>query len=275
MVSIHIHIHIVNTSSALRFPLEKRELSTKNMEFLQNNVGNTFAANCLDDNYYIILENGYLINKANAILVEDKKINQQPLVSNISIDLTLALASLYNLYGRFLEICSTKKYSTPWKGVRYYYCNRNVAFRQHPEFTGPPQYYQIAIEIVEDRPVFVGDFLYNKLGEILEVKAITKLGYLKTVNVETTHTEPPYLVEYSPINLYWEQPKLKVADDPKKTLVSSTLFGKDFPMPSRHPPKDCLWFCINLGGTFYYWKNKTDCDKALETLNNIFQGKPL
>lgn len=66
---------------------------------------------------------------------------------------------LYIEYARVIEMCKcTALENTPWLGVK---CE-GVVQECHPMFRAPPDSYEFAIAILEDRPVFNGDKLYWK-----------------------------------------------------------------------------------------------------------------
>ena len=108
---------------------------------------------------------------------------------------------LYIKYARVIEMCKgTALESTPWLCVKY---DGEVMFR-HPAFDVTPKYYEFAIAILEDKPVFVGDTLYHKeTGKKYIVSSITVFKFLT-----------------------WQPPK------PKRTFM---LNGVELPCPSKKP----------------------------------------
>lgn len=75
---------------------------------------------------------------------------------------------LYIEYARVIEMCKgTLLESTPWLGVREATGgtggNEAYIFDEHPYFNANPEHYEFAIAILGDKPVFVGDVLYDRI----------------------------------------------------------------------------------------------------------------
>lgn len=68
------------------------------------------------------------------------------------------LAGLYEEYGRVIRMCEGTKVSPT-----ICWCVSGYKFNSHPGFNGPPETYEFAIAIVEDKPVWRGSSeLYRK-----------------------------------------------------------------------------------------------------------------
>ena len=143
---------------------------------------------------------------------------------------------LYIKYARVIEMCKgTALESTPWLCVKY---DGEVMFR-HPAFDVTPKYYEFAIAILEDKPVFVGDTLYHKeTGKKYIVSSITVFKFLT-----------------------WQPPK------PKRTFM---LNGVELPCPVDWK-ESSLGDVAVIDGEIFWFKNKMDADLVRNTLSKIFR----
>jgi hypothetical protein len=70
---------------------------------------------------------------------------------------------LVRKYIAVVDMCKgTALEDTPWKCVSF--MRSKGWFNSHPNFSGESKYYEFAIAIVEDEPVFIGDILFDKNG---------------------------------------------------------------------------------------------------------------
>lgn len=143
---------------------------------------------------------------------------------------------LYIKYARVIEMCKgTALESTPWLCVKY---DGEVMFR-HPAFDVTPKYYEFAIAILEDKPVFVGDTLYHKeTGKKYIVSSITVFKFLT-----------------------WQPPK------PKRTFE---LRGVELPCPVAWRESSNGDVAV-IDGEIFWFKNKMDADLVRNTLSKIFR----
>lgn len=138
---------------------------------------------------------------------------------------------LYIKYARVIEMCKgTALESTPWLCVKY---DGEVMFR-HPAFDVTPKYYEFAIAILEDKPVFVGDTLYHKeTGKKYIVSSITVFKFLT-----------------------WQPPK------PKRTFM---INGVELPCPVKDPTNHF----IRLGICLFSFNTEEDADLVVRELTKI------
>ena len=150
---------------------------------------------------------------------------------------------LYIKYARIIKMCKgTALESTPWLCVKY---DGEVMFR-HPAFDVTPKYYEFAIAILEDKPVFVGDTLYDRTGDAFKVtEDCVAIGRMITI-------------------CSWQPPK------PKRTFM---LNGVELPCPSKKPTDHFF----RLGMCAFGFNTKEDVDCVLHELTKILidaQNKP-
>lgn len=74
-------------------------------------------------------------------------------------------------WGRVHDMCTAynEKHGTdvkPWRCVKVHGI---CAYEFHPNFYGNPEAFELAVAILEGKPVFVGDALYNGHGAYLKV----------------------------------------------------------------------------------------------------------
>ena len=145
-------------------------------------------------------------------------------------------AELHREYGRACDMCNENGSALKsWSCVKYL----DVQFEGEPEFDKAPSDYMFALAIVEGKPVFPGDLLYEKeTGKPYAVSFNKKCGY-----------------EY----LTWIPPKTK-------TIM---INGYKVPEPERvAPPRLTIYYlptAVNDHGyTVNNWLNHEEDFKALE-----------
>lgn len=81
---------------------------------------------------------------------------------------------MHHYWGHIFDMCKhTKLQGREWECVRF----ETEKLEDHPTFISPPEYYEFAVGIVEDRPVFPGDRLWEP-GKPLIVDEYTDLFHL-------------------------------------------------------------------------------------------------
>jgi len=82
-------------------------------------------------------------------------------------------AELHREYARVIDMCNENGSALKsWSCVKYF----DVQFEREPEFIKAPSDYQFALAIVEGKPVFPGDTVYNKItGEKCIVGSLWKI----------------------------------------------------------------------------------------------------
>lgn len=71
-------------------------------------------------------------------------------------------ADLHREYARVCDLCEGVEVKS-WKCVRMNTLGTIRYYFDDPKFIEPPERYQFALAIVEGKPVFPGDLLYNKI----------------------------------------------------------------------------------------------------------------
>lgn len=145
---------------------------------------------------------------------------------------------LYIEYARVIEMCKgTALEGKPWVCVKF----EEDVLEGSPYFDCPPESYEFAIAILEDRAVFVGDTLYWKTtGEEYIVNSYNKctsmpLGYMT-----------------------WQPPK------PKRTFM---LNGVELPCPVKKQKKESS--ILLLGGAVFYFESEEDTDSVCNSFLSI------
>ena len=71
-------------------------------------------------------------------------------------------AELHHAWANWLDMCKGTEVdvNSGWRLVDFIF----IYYKHKPRFNGPPTDYKIAIGIVEGKPVFIGDKLYNHNG---------------------------------------------------------------------------------------------------------------
>ena len=109
---------------------------------------------------------------------------------------------LYLKYAEVIEMCEgTKLKYTPWVCVKV---GGIPCFITHPTFRDNPEQYEFALAIVEDKPVFIGDVLYNDIFETQYIVEGTSTCGLKLKGV---YSGAYY--ESHPKLLTWKESKKK------------------------------------------------------------------
>ena len=138
-------------------------------------------------------------------------------------------------YAEIIKMCKgTALESKPWVCVKY---DGEVMFR-HPAFDVTPKYYEFAIAILEDKPVFVGDSLYHPSGA-------------KWIVGDTDDLT----------GMSWQPPK------PKRTFM---LNGVELPCPLDWQESSNGDVAV-IDGQVFWFKNKIDADLVRDTLSKIFR----
>lgn len=82
--------------------------------------------------------------------------------------MTKRRSDLFREYARVIDMCEGTKVD-PEQCVKI---NSKAEFYDSPAFNADPNKYTFAIAIVEDKPVFAGDVLYNKQGYVVAVHGV-------------------------------------------------------------------------------------------------------
>ena len=141
---------------------------------------------------------------------------------------------LYLEYARVIKMCEGTKVK-PWKCIKgkgNFYSN----FNDHPIFKSPPDKYEFAIAILEDKPVFVGDVLFHTLS-----------GCPVTVN---------HAVLFS--QLSWTKP------EPKRTF---TLNGVELPCPITKPIARIPG--LSLGTEVFFFNSESERNTVANSINEL------
>ena len=107
---------------------------------------------------------------------------------------------LYLKYAEVIEMCrGTKLEATPWVCVKYL----DGTIKDHPLFRNTNERdFKFALAIVEDKPVFIGDVLYN---DIFETKYIVEGTSTCGLRLKGVYSGAYY--EGNPKLLTWKIPK--------------------------------------------------------------------
>ena len=148
---------------------------------------------------------------------------------------------LYLEYARVIKMCEGTS-AKPWDCIKgkngYYFCN----FNTHPEFTSNPDKYEFAVAILEGKPVFVGDKIFN----IISDRFITVQPEDAFANIS-----PVLSKVYS-----WKPPKQK------RTFM---LNGVELPCPDKesrlHP--------FDISGRVFYFKSPQDRNDVFNAILNM------
>ena len=146
---------------------------------------------------------------------------------------------ILHYWGTIHDMCSAynEKHGTdvkPWECV-----NCGGPFYSHPKFDAPAEGYEFAVAILEGRPVFVGDALYNGYGAYLRVTE--NCGFIFE-------------------NMSWTPPA------PKRTF---TLNGVELPCPEKNiDTREQYSLGINTG-SIYWFATRGDRDVVSEVLDRI------
>lgn len=123
-----------------------------------------------------------------------------------------------------------------------------------PNFNDPINYYDFAIAIVENKPVFVGDELYHKDDK---VKISAKLN-------------EHYLYYYLDGRTYHDDKKSFSWNKPKKTI---NINGKEFVAPLSSGKGHVLYIGTGSASKGYEWQNSQDRDAIEQELIKILECK--
>jgi len=152
---------------------------------------------------------------------------------------------LYLEYARVIKMCEGTS-AKPWDCIKgkngYYFCN----FNTHPEFTSNPDKYEFAVAILEGKPVFVGDKIFN----IISDRFITVQPEDAFANIS-----PVLSKVYS-----WKPPKQK------RTFM---LNGIELPCPVDWTESANSDIAV-IDGEVFWFRNSIDRDLVRDTISRIF-----
>lgn len=145
-------------------------------------------------------------------------------------------SDLYRKYADALDLCE-KHGIDILQAVKYYgdTCNRC------PVFTDKADTYSFPVAVVEGKPVFVGDVLFNIYGVANTIKEVTNQDIFAK-------------------NYTWEPPK------PRTFMLN----GVEFPAPSKINPE--FGYAASLLGNTYYFKSLDECNRIRKALICLFDG---
>jgi len=176
-------------------------------------------------------------------------------------------SDLYREYARVIDMCEGTNVN-PLKCIKL---GESICNLQEIYFTDKPSVYSFAIAIIEDKPVFVGDELYDK-----------DTGIKVVIENNTIHNDK-LLVSgvatfYININLLsWNPPKPKTFN----------LNGVELPLPDAKIVRSCSGINIvdshnnNIGqcysitfcGIEYNWSKQEYRDSVSKAITKLLQGK--
>lgn len=143
-------------------------------------------------------------------------------------------ADLHEEYARAIRMCKGTKVNpggcVKLSGVQHF-CK--------PDFTAAPNCYSFALAIVEDRPVFEGDVLYDKAS--IQCPADEDICW-----------------DYSALS--WNPPK-------KKTFM---LNGEELPLPDDGDGRSCYRIAI---ASVHFWNRWDDAEKVQSAIDKLLSGE--
>lgn len=156
-------------------------------------------------------------------------------------------------WGRVYDICDAynKQHGTsikPQQCVKH--CGGKWNLKEHPMFDGHK--YDLAVAIIEGKPVFVGDKIYTK-DKGLE-RIIT--GRSQIIGHIFTNAGPRDMD-----NLTLTPPK------PKRTF---DLNGKQLPCPSNN--EFCDTYLLDILGEYYYFESIEDRNNVAQAIDILFNN---
>lgn len=153
----------------------------------------------------------------------------------------MKISELHRKYADALDLCE-KNNICYTNAVRLYKNELN----SRPLFIEDPKEYSFPVAIVEGKPVFIGDELFNAFGEKMKVFDVQ---------------DPKALSE----NYSWSLPK------PKTFMLN----GVEFDMPEKYCTLN-NGYGANILGSIYYFKSLGEYNKLRKLIGNILtENKPL
>ena len=176
-------------------------------------------------------------------------------------------------WGRVHDMCDGTDVK-PWECVRYF--NKNfVSFSRHPifeELINHLREWHFAVAILKDdhtgldRPVFVGDTLYDKTRHQFSFKVKGSLG----INGFLCERQPtgPLNIQLDSEDATWRLPK------PKRTF---TLNGVELPCPDKGVTGNYVALIYFQNGKArasndFFFGSEEDCFDFCDKLNQIFES---
>lgn len=147
-------------------------------------------------------------------------------------------ADLYREYARIIDM-------TDGTGVDFLDCVKNISgtavgkFYCDPVFNKNPNEYFFAIAVVEGKPVFSMDKLYNSFGHLVEIVEI--------------HNPDLFAANYS-----WHPPEPK----------TFTLNGSNLPAPTKGSG-----YVMHVFNRNYCFESRDDVEKVKAAIINLLDGK--
>jgi len=144
-------------------------------------------------------------------------------------------------WGRVHDMCDAynKQHGTsikPQQCVKH--CGGKWNLKEHPMFDGHK--YDLAVAIIEGKPVFVGDKIYSKrTGQGITLTE----GFLSAIHYTLT---PP---------------------KPKRTF---DLNGKQLPCPSNN--EFCDTYLLDILGEYYYFESMEDRNNVAQAIDILFNN---
>jgi len=165
---------------------------------------------------------------------------------------------LYLEYARVIKMCEgTKLEGNPWVCVKIGDSTPNDN-RTHPLFNHKPETYKFAVAVLEGKPVFVGDVIYDKLDEgarKIVVCGSNEYGLIINNSVMEWRS--------------WRESASWTPPTPKRTF---TLNGVDLPCPVRDEGDDHVYEAgISLCGygMSFFFASQNDADQLFSYLKNL------
>lgn len=157
-------------------------------------------------------------------------------------------------WGRVHDMCEgTELEDAPWECVK-----REVVanFYNHPKFSENPDYYEFAVAVLEGKPVFVGDTIYDKCdGQKMEIISIDKDGDMVAKN--QAHKE--LSMHFHPDDFTWTPPA------PKRIF---TLNGFELPCPDQ-AKHDFTQEYVEITNVPFFFDKLEDARKVKDALVNL------
>ena len=167
-------------------------------------------------------------------------------------------------WGRVHEICKgTALEGREWECVKW---NGNI-LTAHPHFSPEYSAYALAVCVVEDRPVFVGNVLYHNNTVIVAMneyfRGENQVGILKI-----------YYGAWLPSqDITWKKPTKKQTFSIECSGKNMGIVIADIPCPVK-PNKDNSWVArsIFMQEYSYEFASISDKDKALQSIKQILDA---
>lgn len=165
-------------------------------------------------------------------------------------------------WGRVHDMCEGTNVK-PWECVRFNHpiMNKPRGFNGHPLFDqfSDEHTFEFAVAVLEDKPVFVGDILFDKCSK-------------KTEKLKVTGFDDDYLLINDGVaeNIYWQTWREDATWTPPASKRTFTLNGVDLPCPINYNTVNSLGHpSVVLDGCYFWFKIDSDRREVSEFLLNL------